>query len=139
MLFPGSIPMKKVKFDTKLEHEYINNFKILQAAFKKMNVDKIVPVDKLVKGRFQDNFEFLQWFKKFFDANYGGQEYDAREMRGGTNLGSGGKPKAQPPARSYQPAASNMPKRSPAARVPISRPAGGRAPAPHSNGISANA
>jgi RP/EB family microtubule-associated protein len=53
-----------VKFNTKLEHEYINNFKVLQAAFKKMNVDKIVPVDKLVKGKFQDNFEFLQWFKK---------------------------------------------------------------------------
>ena len=28
--------MKKVKFTTKLEHEYIQNFKILQAAFKKM-------------------------------------------------------------------------------------------------------
>jgi len=139
MLFPGSIQLKKVKFDTKLEHEYINNFKILQGAFKKMNVDKIVAVDKLVKGRFQDNFEFLQWFKKFFDANYGGQEYDAQEMRGGTNLGSGGKPKAAP-ARSYQPATSNMPKRSPAARAPISRPAGGgRAPASHTNGISANA
>ena len=33
--------MKKVKFTTKLEHEYIQNFKILQAAFKKMNVDKV--------------------------------------------------------------------------------------------------
>ena len=32
--------MKKVKFSTKLEHEYIQNFKILQASFKKMNVDK---------------------------------------------------------------------------------------------------
>jgi len=53
-----------VKFNTKLEHEYINNFKVLQAAFKKMNVDKIVSVDRLVKGKFQDNFEFLQWFKK---------------------------------------------------------------------------
>ena len=37
----GSIQMKKVKFSTKLEHEYIQNFKILQAAFKKMNVDKV--------------------------------------------------------------------------------------------------
>ena len=45
------------------------------------------------------------------------------------------------PARSYQPATSNMPKRSPAARAPVSRPAGGggRAPASHTNGISANA
>merc|ERR1740129_2371212 len=76
MLFPGCIPVKRVKFKTKLEHEYISNFKLLQGAFKKMTVDKIVPVDKLVKGRFQDNFEFLQWFKRFFDANYQGQDYD---------------------------------------------------------------
>ena len=90
--------MKKVKFTTKLEHEYIQNFKILQAAFKKMNVDKvsdrwchdqwysfmpfefqIVPVDRLVKGRFQDNFEFVQWFKKFFDANYDGGGYEVND------------------------------------------------------------
>lgn len=29
----------------------------------------------------QDNFEFLQWFKKFFDANYDGREYNPLEMR----------------------------------------------------------
>lgn len=29
----------------------------------------------------QDNFEFLQWFKKFFDANYDGHEYNPLEMR----------------------------------------------------------
>ncbi|XP_065087699.1 microtubule-associated protein RP/EB family member 1 isoform X4 [Ochlerotatus camptorhynchus] len=89
MLFPGSVPMKRIKFRTNLEHEYIQNFKILQAAFKKMNVDKVIPVDKLIKGRFQDNFEFLQWFKKFFDANYDGREYDALEARFGIQLGSG--------------------------------------------------
>lgn len=33
--------MKKVKFDTKLEHEYINNYKILQEGFKKANVEKV--------------------------------------------------------------------------------------------------
>ncbi|XP_031637662.1 microtubule-associated protein RP/EB family member 1 isoform X1 [Contarinia nasturtii] len=89
MLFPGSVPMKRVKFRTNLEHEYIQNFKILQGAFKKMNVDKIIPVDKLIKGRFQDNFEFLQWFKKFFDANYDGREYDPLEARFGIPLGIG--------------------------------------------------
>lgn len=46
-------------------------------------------MDKLIKGRFQDNFEFLQWFKKFFDANYDGREYDAFEARGGIAIGSG--------------------------------------------------
>lgn len=50
---------------------------------------QIVPVDRLIKGRFQDNFEFLQWFKKFFDANYDGREYDPLEMRGGIQLGAG--------------------------------------------------
>lgn len=44
-------------------------------------------MDKLIKGRFQDNFEFLQWFKKFFDANYGGQEYNAYEARSGIMIG----------------------------------------------------
>merc|ERR1719251_168438 len=53
MLFPGAVNLKKVKFNTKLEHEYINNFKVLQNSFKSVNVDKIIPVDKLVKGRFQ--------------------------------------------------------------------------------------
>ncbi|KAK3927677.1 Microtubule-associated protein RP/EB family member 1, partial [Frankliniella fusca] len=89
MLFPGSVPIKRVKFKTQLEHEYIQNFKLLQAAFKKMAVDKVIPVDRLIKGRFQDNFEFLQWFKKFFDANYDGMPYDALEARGGLGLGSG--------------------------------------------------
>ncbi|XP_076340672.1 microtubule-associated protein RP/EB family member 3-like isoform X2 [Tachypleus tridentatus] len=88
MLFPGCVSLKKVKFKTKLEHEYINNFKVLQAAFKKVGADKIIPIDKLVKGRFQDNFEFLQWFKKFFDANYDGREYNPVEARGGISVGA---------------------------------------------------
>ncbi len=41
MLFPGCMPLKKVKFGAKLEHEYIHNFKLLQAAFKRMGVDKV--------------------------------------------------------------------------------------------------
>ena len=48
-----------------------------------------MPINRLVKGRFQDNFEFLQWFKKFFDANYDGREYNAYEARGGVPIGAG--------------------------------------------------
>merc|ERR550532_3915181 len=106
MLFPGSVQMRKVKLKTNLEHEYIQNFKILQAAFKKMHVDKIVPVDKLVKGRFQDNFEFIQWFKKFFDANYGGSPYDAVGARAGQGLGAtNGSAARIPAAASWMPQA----------------------------------
>jgi len=116
MLFPGSVQLKKVKFNTKLEHEFIQNFKLLQASFKRMEVEKIIPVDKLVKGRFQDNFEFVQWFKKFFDANFKGDEYDPTEARGGVSLGGppvAGKPlhKVAPSqiaaARPKPPAANN--------------------------------
>merc|ERR1719397_1088169 len=139
MLFPGSIQLKKVKFNTKLEHEYINNFKVLQASFKKMNVDKIVPVDRLIKGRFQDNFEFLQWFKKFFDANYGGEEYDATAMRGGEEVGSGGK--SSRPAPRPAPAQSGMPKRAMAAPTAsrATRPAVGGARAANGGGAASAA
>ncbi|KRT81837.1 Actin binding protein, partial [Oryctes borbonicus] len=122
MLFPNSVPLKRVKFKTNLEHEYIQNFKVLQAGFKKMGVDKIVPIDRLVKGRFQDNFEFLQWFKKFFDANYRGTDYDALAMRSGEAMGGGGSSapkgssamarKATPPstlAKSVKPVGKTMP------------------------------
>ncbi|NXU48208.1 MARE3 protein, partial [Turnix velox] len=86
MLFPGCVHLRKVKFQAKLEHEYIHNFKVLQAAFKKMGVDKIIAVERLVKGKFQDNFEFIQWFKKFFDANYDGKEYNPLLARQGQDL-----------------------------------------------------
>ena len=38
-----------------------------------------------MKAKFQDNFEFSQWFKKFFDANNGGgtTDYDPEQARGG--------------------------------------------------------
>ena len=41
MLFPGCVLLKKVKFQAKLEHEFIHNFKVLQATFKRMSVDKV--------------------------------------------------------------------------------------------------
>merc|ERR1719213_224886 len=103
MLFPGTVPLKRVKYNSKLEHEYITNFKILQASFKKMNVDQIIEVDKLTKLKFQDNFEFLQWFKKFFDANYSGVEYSALEVRGGVRLGGAAGPMSRIQQRSSMP------------------------------------
>ena len=43
-----------------------------------------------MKGRFQDNFEFCQWFKKFFDANYDGHDYDPIGAREGQSVATGG-------------------------------------------------
>jgi len=148
MLFPGTVPLKRVKFCSKLEHEYITNFKILQAAFKKTNVDQVIEVDKLTKQKFQDNFEFLQWFKKFFDANYSGGDYDAFEARGGAQMGNGGS-RAPVGSRSVGGAPrplkpqNGSPVKPPAARNGVAtRPTGPKAPArssqkPMSNGSSA--
>ncbi|KAI3357862.1 hypothetical protein L3Q82_016252 [Scortum barcoo] len=117
MLFPSSLPLRKVKFGAKLEHEYIHNFKLLQVSFKKMGVDKIIPVDKLVKGKFQDNFEFVQWFKKFFDANYDGKEYDPVEARQGQDAMPTPSPATsalnKPPKKTF----SQAPQRPPVAKV----------------------
>merc|ERR1712037_407841 len=125
MLFPGSIRLKMVKYNAKHEHEFVNNFKSLQNAFKKMGVDKVIPVERLVKGRFQDNFEFVQWFKKFFDANYQGEPYDPVSARANAGIAPAAKP-------AMSSAAKKAPARAPAARVPAaprtpasSRPAAG--------------
>lgn len=140
MLFPGSVQLKKVKFKTNLEHEYVQNFKVLQASFKRMNVDKIVPVDRLIKGRFQDNFEFIQWFKKFFDANYGGQDYDAMAARGNVDMGgktatTNGTSKA--PVTASRLGQTRIQKSSPATRVPAGRV--NRPSVTGAGGVSANA
>jgi len=86
----GDIPMKRVKMNAKHEYEFIANFKVLQNVFKAKKIDKPIPVEKLVKCKMQDNLEFLQWMKRFWDANFGGQEYDAVGRREGAS--------ADPPA-----------------------------------------
>jgi len=69
-----------------------------------------------VKGRFQDNFEFVQWFKKFYDANYvPGQEYDAIAARGYEPLGGGAA--SSGPAKKPSPAGGST---RPAMKAPTS-------------------
>ncbi|XP_040061625.1 microtubule-associated protein RP/EB family member 1-like [Ixodes scapularis] len=108
MMFPGCVNLRKVKVKANLEHEYIQNFKVLQASFKKVGVDKNIPVDQMIKGRFQDNFEFVQWFKKFFDANYVGQKYDPMEARGSAIIWDGTQPGPSRTAHNNKVAASRL-------------------------------
>ena len=62
----GDLPMTRVKFDARQEYQYLDNFKILQKAFKQHQIDKVrfvlsekpthiaygqpIPVDRLVKS-----------------------------------------------------------------------------------------
>jgi hypothetical protein len=75
-----------------------------------------------VKGRFQDNFEFVQWFKKFFDANYDGREYDAVAVRGGDALGPAGSLAVPSGIKKTSPAVSK-PVAAAAPRQPATKPA----------------
>ncbi|KAH8271897.1 hypothetical protein KR044_009913 [Drosophila immigrans] len=70
ILFPDSVNMRRVKFGSKLERDFRNNFSILQQAFIKHGVEKTIPVDELIKGRFQDNLDFIIWFRLFYNANF---------------------------------------------------------------------
>jgi len=82
----GDLPMSRVKMNAKHEYEFIANYKVMQNVFKAKKIDKPIPVEKLVKCKMQDNLEFLQWIKRFWDANYGGQGYDAVARRKGSAI-----------------------------------------------------
>ncbi|KAI9736621.1 MAG: hypothetical protein M1834_000825 [Cirrosporium novae-zelandiae] len=89
------LPMSRVKFNVNTEYQYINNFKVLQNAFTRHQVDHPVPVQALVKCKMQDNLEFLQWTKKYWDQYYPGGEYDAMARRKGSGApASSGGPRA---------------------------------------------
>ncbi|EPQ54910.1 calponin [Gloeophyllum trabeum ATCC 11539] len=79
----GDVPMNRVKFNAKHEYEFIANLKILQNVFKAKKIDKPIPIERLVKCKMQDNLEFMQWMKRFWDANYPGQGYDPVARRKG--------------------------------------------------------
>jgi RP/EB family microtubule-associated protein len=79
-IFPGQIPLGKVDFNAKYDYEYVKNYKILQTVFAKNGIDKVIPVDRLILGKYQDNLEFIQWLKRYFDLNAPG-DYDALARR----------------------------------------------------------
>ncbi|KAB5516957.1 calponin homology domain-containing protein [Coniochaeta sp. 2T2.1] len=89
------VPMGRVKFNANTEYAYLQNFKILQATFAKHKVQREIPVDLLIKCKMQDNLEFLQWTKRYWDQMYPGGDYDAV----GRREKSGAPPAAAPAPR----------------------------------------
>ncbi|GAA5981509.1 hypothetical protein JCM10908_004135 [Rhodotorula pacifica] len=133
----GDVPMNKVKFEAKQEYEYLSNFRILQNSFKVHSIDKPIPVDRLVRCKMQDNLEFLQWLKRYWDMTFPGGEYDPIARRGGAgarapsathSAGGGGGGRA--------PVASTSAARRP---PPASRPAAATSRAPLGGGRASSA
>jgi len=85
-IYPGTFTLSKVRWGAKHDYEYVDNYKVLQNAFDKNSIKKHIPVDMLVKARYQDNLEFCQWIKRYFDLNYSGEPYNALQRRKGQNM-----------------------------------------------------
>ena len=81
-IYPGDVTMGKVRWDGKAPHEFIDNYKVIQAVFEKKGIDKYIDIEKLMRAKYQDNLENMQWFKV--------SERDARasELVEGEELGA---------------------------------------------------
>jgi len=86
------VPMARVKFNVNTEYAYIQNFKILQNSFTRHHVERTVPVEALIKCKMQDNLEFLQWTKRYWDQYFPGGDYDALARRKASGAPAGGAP-----------------------------------------------
>lgn len=107
---------------------------VLQSVFDSQQITKHVDVSRLVKGKFQDNLEMLQWMKHYFDTHYGGQPYDAKARReeakamykkGHKHAGTG----IKRPAAAAAAAAADDSESSSAAAAPVAKPAAAAKPA----------
>jgi RP/EB family microtubule-associated protein len=80
--FPGQVPLHRVNFSAKTEYEKLQNLKILQDMFGKLDIKRAVDIKKLVNGKFQDNMEFCQWLKHYHGIKAGtDSQYPAEEIR----------------------------------------------------------
>mmetsp|Transcript_4006 Transcript_4006/g.5519 ORF Transcript_4006/g.5519 Transcript_4006/m.5519 type:complete len:302 (-) Transcript_4006:93-998(-) len=74
--YPGKVSIQKLNWSAKNDYEYVQNYKLLQTAFDKFKVDKYIPVDKIVRAKYQDNLEFMQWFKRYVELTGITENYD---------------------------------------------------------------
>jgi RP/EB family microtubule-associated protein len=86
VIYPGKVALNKVNWKAKNDYEFVNNFRILQNSFDKLGIKRHVEVhklktqvEKLSKAKYQDNLEFIQWMKRYYDVNCGerGANYQA--------------------------------------------------------------
>jgi RP/EB family microtubule-associated protein len=87
--------------------------------FAKHHVDKPVPVSQLVKCKMQDNLEFLQFTKRYWDQYFPGHDYDPVSRRKGQGgaISTGPSSRPAPSAARRAPAASNT--AAPRTRTPL--------------------
>lgn len=110
--FPGCLAMSKVSWEAKNDYEFITNYKVLQSGMNKLKINRVVEVERLCRGKYQDNLEFMQWLKGFCDRHHIADGYDpvaarakgkgasrASEMFGGSSSGAGSRASRSSAAR----------------------------------------
>lgn len=120
----------KVRTSDRDESHHSSTFFLLTSiadVFTKHSIDRPIPVEQLVKCKMQDNLEFLQWTKRYWDQYFPGHEYDPvvrRKGQGGLSGGPGAA-RAAPAAARRAPAATTS--AGPRTRTPLGGGAGGGA------------
>lgn len=78
---PGGIPVSQLRWNCTMEYDFVQNYKILQNAFKKFEIEKDIPVKELSKCHYNENFQFLKWIKKYWDTHYYGAPFNPIKCR----------------------------------------------------------
>jgi len=110
-IHPGTIPMSRVDFTVKHSYDFTKNWKLMQNGFQKAGIEKMIPVQRLIKARYQDNLEFMQWMYKYARDTYNGDpddpSYDAigrrSKSKGGRDYTGSNKAGAARKARGSRP------------------------------------
>ena len=68
-LFPGAINMNLVKKVPKSRYDFFKNWDLLNKAFFKLKINYVLNTETQSQGTTKINFNFLKWFKEFFDVN----------------------------------------------------------------------
>ena len=134
-VYPGALPMAKVKMGARTEVDCLHNFKLLQTAFNKKKVDRYIEVDKLTKRSFQYNMEFLQFMKCYWDMHAPAGDRTAFQE----TAGNAAPVSAPPPARKAAPKAAASPPRGAAAPPARAAAVSERAAAPPARAAAAPA
>nr|XP_040049551.1 uncharacterized protein LOC120829486 isoform X2 [Gasterosteus aculeatus aculeatus] len=86
-LFPKSIDLSSVQFLCNNMVDAIPNYRLLNAAFKKVGVLRCIPIEELIKKDTAWFLAFLYWFKAFFERNlHQDRKYNPLEARGGQSM-----------------------------------------------------
>jgi hypothetical protein len=64
----NKVPLHKLNWNATFEDENMHNLKILSAYLKKFNIPKNISIEKLAKGKFQSNNEFLSWWHDYINT-----------------------------------------------------------------------